>query len=105
MGRGGGMRRLSLMLDAAASLLVCAHEGWAGSTQAGPPTPPPVQTIDLSTDLFSATASSSPEPEVSVSYAELVVSGGAPAGREVAAVRARTCEMWGAPGGLGSAGS
>ncbi len=50
-------------------------------------------------------ASSDDDPSVTVSYTELVASGGAGAPRAAVAVRPRVCEVWAAPGGPGSMGT
>ena len=68
-------------------------------------TTPPTQATPTAPDLYTTYASGGDEPSVSVSYTELATSGGAPAGREAAAVRPRTCELWEAPGGPGSMGT
>jgi hypothetical protein len=97
------MRRLMLPMCVSALLIGQA----AAASGQEPPSPggPPTETSMTTDSGWSAYVASTQEPSVSVSYAELVASGGAPAGREAAAVRPRTCEMWAAPGGPGSMGS
>ena len=100
------MRRLSCVCFAALLLLAGASEAGATVRQDPPPAaPPPTQTSVAVDSRFVAYASSTQDPSVSVSYTDLVASGGAQATREVAAVRGRTCEMWVAPDGPASMGS
>jgi len=98
------MRRLTLALLAVVFLL---HErgAWATPLQATPTTQPPGEAVSTSNQGFFGVARGGDEPDVSVTYQDLVASGGDGAPRAAVAVRARVCEVWAAPGGPGSMGT
>lgn len=100
------MRSVRTIVIAALVLMASMSTARATVRQDLPPAiPPPTETGVPVDSRFVAYASSTEEPSVSVSYEELVASGGSGPVREVAAVRARTCEVWAAPGGPGSMGT
>src|SRR5262245_21474685 len=109
------MRRMSVLaIVLAAGVMAHCLSASASPLQISPATQSPTTRTTTQSTTTAAQggygfpfppATGSGHPTVSVTYADLVASGGAPAGREVAAVRARTCEMWAAPGGPESMGT
>ena len=99
------MRRLMLSLIVASGIWLLGPTAQADPVQTTPTTQPASQAVASGDQGFYGAVTGADDPSVSVSYTDLVASGGAQATREVAAVRARTCEMWAAPDGPGSMGS
>jgi hypothetical protein len=99
------MRRVMLSLVVASGCLLHGSTAIADPVQTTPTTQPASETVASGDQGFYGAVTGADDPSVSVSYTNLVASDGAPAAREVAAVRARTCEMWAAPDGPGSMGS
>ena len=99
------MRRLMLSLIVASGIWLLGPTAQADPVQTTPTTQPASQAVASGDQGFYGAVTGADDPSVSVSYTDLVASGGAQATREVAAVRARACEMWAAPDGPGSMGS
>jgi hypothetical protein len=97
------MRRLSIGV-VTLSLIAHAPAAWASTGQEDPATPA-TEDGGSSQGFFTHYANGGDEPSVSVAYEQVVALGGGGAGRGVAAVRPRECELWEAPGGPGSMGT